>query len=141
MKSMCYRTKITVSSDGELTCCECDCKVGGNKDLDNATLTNDEGNCKADARHKDKRNKSSNIEYAHKTESNREEKDTKQINKYDKNMVFVHVLPDCMKLSMLLLDFLADDVCFELASILRRNDGNATHSDEENILIKECLIT
>ena len=46
-----------------------------------------------------------------------------------------------MKLSTLLFDFLADDVFFELASIWRRKDGNVMCSDEENILIKECLIT
>ena len=115
MKCMCYRTKITASNDGELTCCECNYKVGGNKDVDNATSINDEGNYKADSGHKD--------------------------NECDENMVCMHVLPNFMKLSILLFDFLADDVCFELASIWRRNNGNVTCSDEKNILIKECFIT
>ena len=59
----------------------------------------------------------------------------------DKRMVCVHTLPNFMKLSMLLFDFLADDAYFELASMWRRYDVNSTCIQEKNNGINDSVLT
>ena len=39
------------------------------------------------------------------------------------NMVCVHALPTLIKLSSLLYDYLADDTCFELSSLMRQHES------------------
>ena len=48
----------------------------------------------------------------------------------DKNMVYEHALPNFMKLSLLLSNFLAEYMSFELSSFLRRYDIILSHAEE-----------
>ena len=46
-----------------------------------------------------------------------------------------------MKLSMLLFDYLTDDVCFEFASLWRRHDGNMSFNFDQTKIVKHCFMT
>ena len=71
MKNASYSTRVCISTDGSVICCECKCKIGG------ADQSDDEA-----------------------------------------NMLCVHICPSITKLTMILFDYLAEDVCYELASML-----------------------
>ena len=56
-------------------------------------------------------------------------------------MVCVHGLPNFMKLSMLLFDYLADDVFFAFVSLCRRHNGNTLHYFDQTKTIKDFFMT
>ena len=62
-------------------------------------------------------------------------------NNKDKTIACAHILPHFMKLSIMLFDFLVDDICFEFAVMQRHYNSNTNYSIDENNAIKDSLIT
>ena len=91
--------QVTVASNGELFCCGCNCKAGGNKE----------------------ENKIANIN--------------------DENVACLHELPNIIKISFMLFDYLADDACFEPSSLCRRHDGNPSCRNEDMVIVKDSTVT
>ena len=56
-------------------------------------------------------------------------------------MVCVHMFPTLMKLSLLLYDYLADVICFELESLVRQHGSTLACNTVEINTIRESLIT
>ena len=56
-------------------------------------------------------------------------------------MVCAHVLSNFMKLSLFLHECMADDMCFELASLWRKLDCALSYDNDDMILIKELVAT
>ena len=52
-----------------------------------------------------------------------------------KKMVYVHTCPCIMKLSMILIDYLSDDLCYELSSKISKKD----YYDKYDDLQKESI--
>ena len=79
---------LTISSDGEICCCNWNCKVGDDN----------EENIKLEV--------------------------------HDRNMTCMSTLPNLMKLSVSLFDYLEDDMCFEFSALLRQHEFIASYDDE-----------
>ena len=65
-----------------------------------------------------------------------EEKD----NNVEKNKLCFHGLSNFMKLSIMLFDYLADDMCFELCALFKRKKINMTRDENEMSVTKECIL-
>ena len=98
MKQTIYNTKVCITCDGKLYCCQCDCKAGGGKEA--YDLMQDS----------------------------------------ERNMVCVHVCPAIMKLTMLLCDYLAEDICFEIAVMWRIAENVGVYSQQDLKSIHRSLV-
>ena len=61
-------------------------------------------------------------------------------NMHNKNILCVHVLSCFIKICLLLFNFLADDICFEIAALSRRSEGFISFNINDITIIHESLV-